>query len=68
MGSDEPPTIRHISKQDVIHSLDLPHWVTAAVKAQWCGLVHIQSPLAQLMSNSMSMSSVLLLHSLTRVN
>lgn len=68
MGSDKPPTICHISKEDVMHGLDLPPQVTAAVKAPWCGLVHVQSPSAQLTSKSMSMSSVLLLRSLTRVN
>lgn len=68
MGSDKPPTICHVSKKDVIHSLDLPPWLKAMVKSPWCGFVHIRSPSAQLMSNSMSVSSVLHLHSLTRVN
>lgn len=46
MGSDKPPTTCHVSTEDVIHRLDLSPRVTAAEKAQWCGLVHIQSPSA----------------------
>lgn len=68
VGSDKPPTVCHICKEGVIHSLDLLPQVTEAVKAQPYAVVHIQSPSAQLTSKSMSMSSVLLLCSLTRVN